>query len=81
MASRVIHYIVGLQVAERVKFKTPERFFFGNMLPDCVDSPGGRTFGMFGRNNIRGDTTGISSGTNTRRTGRMNCIWVICVIW
>lgn len=45
MASRVIHYIVGLQVAERVKFKTPERFFFGNMLPDCVDSPGGRKVG------------------------------------
>lgn len=45
MASRVIHYIVGLQIAERVELKTPERFFFGNILPDCVDSPGGRKKG------------------------------------
>lgn len=45
MASRVIHYIVGLRIAEKVKLKTPERFLFGNMLPDCVDSPGGRKIG------------------------------------
>lgn len=45
MASRVIHYIVGLRITERVELKTPERFFFGNILPDCVDSPGGRKGG------------------------------------
>lgn len=45
MASRVIHYIVGLRITEMVKLKTPERFLFGNMLPDCVDSPGGRKKG------------------------------------
>lgn len=45
MASRVIHYIVGLKVAETVELKNPDRFLFGNMLPDCVDSPGGRKKG------------------------------------
>ena len=42
MASRIIHIIVGLRVAEQITLTTPDRFFFGNILPDCVDSPGGR---------------------------------------
>lgn len=42
MASRVIHYIVGQLAAERISLKNPEDFIFGNLLPDCVDGPGGR---------------------------------------
>lgn len=43
MASRIMHYIVGLCVSERICFEVPRRFLFGNMLPDCVNGPGGRT--------------------------------------
>lgn len=42
MASRIMHYIVGLCVSERICFENPQRFLFGNMLPDCVDGPAGR---------------------------------------
>lgn len=43
MASRLMHYIIGSQVAERIQLQNPDRFLFGNMLPDCVDGPGGRS--------------------------------------
>lgn len=42
MASRVIHYIVGQKVTERIHLQDRERFLFGNLLPDCVDGPAGR---------------------------------------
>ncbi|MCH5266549.1 MAG: zinc dependent phospholipase C family protein [Lachnospiraceae bacterium] len=42
MASRIMHYIVGHQVSRQINFQNPERFLFGNMLPDCVNGPGGR---------------------------------------
>lgn len=42
MASRIIHVIVGLRIAGQITLTTPDRFFFGNILPDCVDGPGGR---------------------------------------
>ncbi len=43
MASRLMHYIVGSQVMKRIRLQNPDRFLFGNMLPDCVDGPGGRS--------------------------------------
>ncbi len=43
MASRTMHYLVGNEVAKHVKIKNWERFIAGNLYPDCVEGPGGRS--------------------------------------
>lgn len=42
MASRLIHYLIGTEIAKRVPVKNKNRFMAGNLYPDCIDGPGGR---------------------------------------
>lgn len=88
MASRVIHYIVGQLAAERISLKNPEDFIFGNLLPDCVDGPGGRKGAKARSHFWHYDTKNHTKGQNWHLFGtsmnaivRMNYIWDICVIW
>ncbi len=81
MASRLMHYIVGSQVMKRIRLQNTDRFLFGNMLPDCVDGPGGevgrrsgRIFGSARRKLAGKGITGTGFGISTRRFRTMSCI-------
>lgn len=64
MASRIMHYLIATEVAKRVPIENEERFIFGNLLPDCVNGPGGRTgvkgFSHFSEIDENTDTKGVN---------------------
>lgn len=43
MPSRLIHYLVGNELTKRLEIKDGDRFMAGNLYPDCVEGPGGRS--------------------------------------
>lgn len=66
MPSRMIHYLIGTEVIKHVAVKDKKRFLFGNMLPDCIDGPGGRG----GKKGISHFSTGLPAENHAKEENR-----------